>query len=992
MKKLRSIISLLLVSVMIFAVAAAGIGSASAAETFVEGIYHYTVTNGKATITDVVGVDTEIIEITIPSTLGGYPVTAIGERAVREEGKLRRVIIPSNVETMGESAFVACVALETVTFEDNSPLKELPVTCFQNCRSLKTVNFGKNSVLETVGRAAFVNCTSLESITLPETLKTIGDSAFESCTSLKNVTIPKNVVSVGKSAFCKCESLENFAVDSANTAFTSDNWGVLYNKAKTAIIAYPAGNKRPVYTIPAYITNVAESAFMGAIYLEDVSWLNPQTKFGISTFSYCTNLYRVTIPEGTTSLADWMFNACYSLTDVKLPDSLTWLGAGVFHWCTALEYVEIPDSITFIPSNAYKECYRLKTVVLPETLTEIGANAFSRCFALENINIPEKVGVIGNTAFYQCYSLKEFVFPERVMNVETDVLRYCHGLESVTFSDDTLQIYSGALEDCRSLESVNVPRRVFRLPGTVFASCVSLEQINIDPDNKNIVTDENGVVYSGDGETLYYYPAAKAGSVFTVPDTVTTVGAGAFISAQNLASVVIPASVTAVADRAFEGYNIRDIYFAGTQEQWAAFAVADDEALKNVTVHFNHQSTDHVHSYNQMLTQEPTCDRMGKKLYTCDCSATVTADWHYAASRMLCKGGNYIYFDGNDSDCTDKGKSMFGCSECVKIFDTIDKAKIAHDFEISVSDSAVAYTCGDCGNAYSEPIPDGAKYVKFVYPEIDHVYILNPGEKLGYPVTPVKEDLTFAYWVDETAAKVDVSVMPEENVVLYPFYVKHVENDVYGVSAKFDQDCFAEGYDVDFVVDTVDDDREKGAVLFKDESYAPVRLFDIAFESDGKEIQPQDGKTVEVRIPVPEGYEYCEEFLIYHRHGGSLYDKYLVKPVDGMIVFTADKFSEFEVYARVTASIASLPVKIFYAYKEIFDVTGLSLLITDEGGNSFVIDDTSKMQVSGYDPNKVGTQTLTVGYEGTTTTFDVTVQYTWWQMLIRILLLGFLWY
>ncbi|MBP3696485.1 MAG: leucine-rich repeat domain-containing protein, partial [Clostridia bacterium] len=238
MEKIKSIISILLVSMMLFAVAAAGIGSASAAETnYNGGIIQYTVTDGKATITNVVGTDSDI---TVPATLDGYPVVAIGELAYRDEHNLKSVVIPANIETIGKSAFTGCIALETVTFADGSKVKTIEETAFNACKSLKTVNFGSNGALETIGRSAFVNCTALETFNPPASLKTIDATVFEGCTSLKDVTVSANVENIGNGAFAKCEALENFKVDPANANFTTDTWGILYNKDKTMIVAYPA--------------------------------------------------------------------------------------------------------------------------------------------------------------------------------------------------------------------------------------------------------------------------------------------------------------------------------------------------------------------------------------------------------------------------------------------------------------------------------------------------------------------------------------------------------------------------------------------------------------------------------------------------------------------------------------------------------------------------------------------------------------------------------
>lgn len=996
MKKIKSIISLLLAAAMIFAVAAAGIGSASAAETLVEGIYHYTVTDGKATITNVVGAGENV---TVPATLGGYPVTAIGKLSFREESAVHSIVIPRNIETIEESAFTACTKLESVTFENNSPIKAIPKTAFNNNFSLKTVNFGENSVLEVIGESAFYGCKALETVVFPDSVKEISSTAFQSCTALKNVTISKNIETVGDAAFSYCEALEKFNVVAENPNFTTDSWGILYNKDKTTIVSYPAGNKRPVYTIPAYITRVEDSAFMGAINLEEVSWLNPETNFGLSTFSFCTNLYRVTVPEGTKHLADWMFNACFSLTEVNLPDSVESFGAGVFHWCTGLTEIKLPANLYEVTSNSFRECYNLKKVVLNDSLRFIGPNAFSWCFALEEINLHENIKQIGNTAFYQCYSLKEITFPSKISCVSSDVLRQCYSLESVTFSEETDYIDPNALMDCRALKSVNVPASVYSMNGESFTNCIALESVNVDPENTKYKTGSDGVVYTATDRTVMYYPAAKAGSVFVVPDSVDYIQVAAFMNVQNLASIVIPASVTGIRDAAFDGYNIRDIYYEGTEEQWNKMQVADDAVLKNITLHFNHKDGDHVHDYKQTITVTPTCDKMGQKKFTCSCGESVTKDWHYSSSKSFCYGISFECFESNDPDCTTKNYNTYGCSECKKVYTVVDKAKLGHDFEVSVSGTKVNYRCKDCSHSYDEPIPEGSKYAAFVYPDKEYVYILNPGEKLGYPVTPVKDGLDFACWIDEAGVKVDVDVMPDRNVVLQPFFEKHMKDNAYGVTVKFDENCFAEGSDVELVVDDVDDGREQGAILVKDADsvFVPVALMDISFthindEGKTEEVQPQMGKTVEICIPVPEGYEYCENFLVYHRHGGRDYDDFYVTPVDGKLIFTVDRFSEFEIFAQASIEINTLPDKTNYSYKENIDISGLTLAVTDESGKVTVIDDAKEFKVTGFDPKKVGTQTVTVEYEGIQLQFNVTVSYTWWQMLIRFLFFGFLWY
>ena len=96
----------------------------------------------------------------------------------------------------------------------------------------------------------------------------------------------------------------------------------------------------------------------------------------------------------------------------------------------------------------------------------------------------------------------------------------------------------------------------------------------------------------------------------------------------------------------------------------------------------------------------------------------------------------------------------------------------------------------------------------------------------------------------------------------------------------------------------------------------------------------------------------------------------------------------------VELKINSLPSKTSYEYKSADspDLSGLSLKAVHRDGTSEIITDTDKMEISGFSTDTVGTKNVSVSYGGNTTYFSIEVNYTWWQWLIRIFLLGFLWY
>ena len=136
-----------------------------------------TATNGTITIT---GYNGPGGVVTIPATLDGLPVTAIGQYAFRDNTSLTSVTIPNSVTSIEGYAFYYCTNLTSVT---------LP-----------------NSVTS-LGNGAFYNCTGLTSVTIPSSVTSIGGGAFNSCTGLTSVTIPNSVTSIGGAAFFHCSGL-----------------------------------------------------------------------------------------------------------------------------------------------------------------------------------------------------------------------------------------------------------------------------------------------------------------------------------------------------------------------------------------------------------------------------------------------------------------------------------------------------------------------------------------------------------------------------------------------------------------------------------------------------------------------------------------------------------------------------------------------------------------------------------------------------------------
>lgn len=91
-------------------------------------------------------------------------------------------------------------------------------------------------------------------------------------------------------------------------------------------------------------------------------------------------------------------------------------------------------------------------------------------------------------------------------------------------------------------------------------------------------------------------PVVKINSAFhhtdftsiRIPNGVVTIGDNAFYDCGNLSTVYIPDSVTSIGEYAFDSTNLSDVYYEGSEEQWAAISVEHDNApLLNANIHFN---------------------------------------------------------------------------------------------------------------------------------------------------------------------------------------------------------------------------------------------------------------------------------------------------------------------------------------------------------------------------------------------------------------------
>ena len=226
---------------------------------------------------------------------------------------------------------------------------------------------------------------------------------------------------------------------------------------------------------------------------------------------------------------------------------------------------------------------RVKSAVIAEGVTSIGESAFENCRSLTSVTIPNSVTSIGWSAFFYCKSLTSVTIPNSVTSIGGCAFDECWSLTSVTIPDSVTSIGDSAFASCTSLTSVTIPDSVTSIGGGAFAWCTSLTGIWVTEGNSHYSSDASGVLFSKDKTTLVQYPGAFA--AYAIPDSVTSIGAGAFGGCTSLTSVTIPDSVTSIGQHAFNGCrSLTSVTIPDGVTSIGAYAFSECSSLTSVTI------------------------------------------------------------------------------------------------------------------------------------------------------------------------------------------------------------------------------------------------------------------------------------------------------------------------------------------------------------------------------------------------------------------------
>ena len=296
----------------------------------------------------------------------------IGASAFKGNSKIVDAFVSKNIVYIGDSAFMDCYNLKSVTFEEGGTTM-------------------------TIGASAFANCTKLTAIALPAYTTHIGDSAFEAA-QLKTFTIPEATTYLGHKALMG-NTFDTIVIP-ANVEFIGD---ACFANVPLKNLSFVEGDK------PLQLGTLENGAAATGVF-------------------YGTKLVNVTLADRVTVIGGYAFYKITTLKTFTISEKgrLEHIGAQAFASNSALESVSFGACLKTIGSTAFKENKKLTKIVLPNTLESLGGSVFYNCTQIEEVyfapggTTPLDLDTTANFSF--CSAMTKITLPARLRNAYADTV------------------------------------------------------------------------------------------------------------------------------------------------------------------------------------------------------------------------------------------------------------------------------------------------------------------------------------------------------------------------------------------------------------------------------------------------------------------------------------------------------------------------------------------------------------------------------------------
>lgn len=393
-------------------------------------------------------------------------------------------------------------------------------------------------------------------VVVEDGIETIGSLAFEGCHCVVEVYLGADVAEFTKNytdgvalpnPFAACASFERFTVSADNPVFCDVN-GVLFSKDQTVLVKAPQnyGKGAKSYTVPSGVVAIAEVAFEGCVFFENITLPNTLEEIGEGAFGYCLSLKELAIPSGVINIGSSAFSRCTSLLSIDIPSSVTQIGHHAFAECEKLSRVTIANGVATIENNAFLGCTGIKYIYIPDSVTSLGSYAFAYCRGLEQVVIEGGIESINNNTFNCCEKLVSIAIGSSVKSIDDWAFNDCNSLQTV--------YYVGTEEQWNAVEiSTNHNQTLFDAELILLSEApqyIASGYCGGEGDGTNLYWQlgfDGVLTIGGSGKMKNIYDESTPGwwdyrtSIYeaVIEDGVTSVGGFAFARCENLTDVYL---------------------------------------------------------------------------------------------------------------------------------------------------------------------------------------------------------------------------------------------------------------------------------------------------------------------------------------------------------------------------------------------------------------------------------------------------------------------